>query len=177
MVQLFPIIIDAFEAKKEWFTNNNLPAIAFIDMYMGQPVNPDEFEFTLPAIFIDYSIDWAQELIQVDAHVLTEFAEDSGSVFTNKSKGLDYLRTLAISKRVITNLKTDFISRLKPLSERPVTTEYYHYHMLSFGATIQDYVNTDLIPSSLTDATGVTAVIDKHSIKRKTPNANGFVDL
>mgnify|MGYP003592875089 FL=1 len=74
MVQLFPIIQQAFEDKKAWFTDNGLPAIAFIDMYMGQPLNPEEFEFILPAVFIDYSIDWQQELIQVDAHILTEFS-------------------------------------------------------------------------------------------------------
>jgi len=179
MIQLFPKIQDAFDDtdNKALFTNNDLPEIAFVDVYMGQPINPEEFEFTLPAVFIDYNIDWAQGFITVDAHVLSEFAEDSGSPFKKKDEGISYLKTLAICRHILTGIKTDYISRLKPLSERPATTEYYHYHILSFQANIQDYIDNSLIPARLTDATGVNAVIDTHVLKKDVPNAEGMVDL
>lgn len=178
MIQLFPKIQEAFENKKALFTDNALPEIAFVDVYMGQPITPEEFEFVLPAVFIDYSIDWNQNLINIDAHVLSEFGEESGSPFDNKAEGINYLKVLAICRYILTGIKTDNISRLKPLSERPATTEYYHYHILSFQANIQDYIDNTLIPARLKDATGVKAVIDKHIIKQKgVPSAEGMVDL
>lgn len=178
MVQLFPKIQEAFEAKKALFTDNKLPENWFVDMYMGQPINPEEFEFSLPAVFIDYSIDWAMNIITIDAHVISEFEEESGSIFSKKDEGINYMRMLAICRNILTGIKTDFITKLKPLGEKPATTEYYHYHILTFSGNIQDYVNLDLIPAKLVDTTGVKVVVDNHEIKKKkTPDATGYIDI
>ena len=178
MVQLFPKIQEAFEAQKALFTNNKLPGNWFVDMYMGQPINPEEFEFSLPAVFIDYSIDWAMNIITIDAHVISEFEEESGSIFSKKDEGINYMRMLSLCRYILTGIKTDFITKLKPLGEKPATTEYYHYHILTFSGNIQDYVNLDLIPPRLVDATGVKAIVNKHTIARKkAPDATGMVDV
>jgi len=143
---------------------------------MGQPINPEEFEFTLPAIFFDYNIDWNIGVINIDAHVVSEFEEDSGSIFENKELGLNYLKTLAICRYLITNQCTDYITRLKPYSERPAVTDCYHYHILSFQAQIEDYIDNEIIPARLTDVKDVVGVINKHQLKIKMPDATNMID-
>lgn len=60
MKQLYKSIQQLFRQPEtiETFAALNLYAPAFIDLYNGQPESPDDFEFTIPALFLDYSIDW-----------------------------------------------------------------------------------------------------------------------
>lgn len=168
MHNLYEAIVAKIEAKKSLFINNELPTIEVVDLYMGQPIAPGEFEFTLPAIFIDYNIDWEQNIITIDAHLLADFMEDTENISEKRSLGLNYMRTVAIVRRILTNVSTPFITGLKPMSERPATTDYYHYHILTFRANILDYVDTELIPASNIDV-DIDGVLDRHDIKPTKP--------
>lgn len=177
MHQLYPAILERFEDKKEWFTRNGLLPIATIDMYMEQPVKPNEFEFILPAIFIDYNIDWNEGIITVDAHCLSEYLEDTENFAANITSGLNYVKSIAVVRHIITNTKTDFISCLKPQGERPATTDYFHYQILSFKANIEDYIDNELIPAPMTD-TEITGVLTRHDLKQKAPESGApLIDL
>lgn len=168
MHNLYQAIVDKFESKKALFSDALLEPIQTIDFYMGQPATPNAFEFSLPAIFIDYAIDWENNTITVEAHCLSEFMEDTENFSTKREQGLEYMRRLAITRSVLTNTSTQFITGLKPTTERPATTEYFHYHVLSFRAAIQPYTDINLMPPTMTDVE-IQGTLDRHELKEKKP--------
>ena len=58
MKQLYKSIQSLFKSPEtlQLFQQLNFCPPEFIDLYNGQPESPDDFEFTTPALFIDYSI-------------------------------------------------------------------------------------------------------------------------
>jgi hypothetical protein len=177
MHNLYQNIVAKFEDNKHLFSDALLEPIQTIDFYMGQPAAPNAFEFSLPAIFVDYAIDWENNVITIEAHCLSEFMEDTENFSHKREQGLEYMRRLAIVRRLLTNTATQFITGLKPTNERPATTEYFHYHILSFQASIQPYTDTDIIPPSMTDIE-ISGRLDKHEIKEKEPTTSaGSLDI
>lgn len=57
MKELYTTIQHLFstEETKAVFNEAHLYPPEFIDLYNGQPESPEEFEFTTPALFLDYS--------------------------------------------------------------------------------------------------------------------------
>lgn len=123
------------------FTEQNLPAPEFIDLYEGQPEEPERFEFSTPALFIDYSIDWERAgtmrkgKLTLEVHVLTEPTPETDSLSEPLSgmEKVDYYETVS---NVLEDLATNETSGLVLTGERPVVTDYFNYHLLTFTCTI-----------------------------------------
>lgn len=163
METIYNAIIARFEAEKNRFNGAKTP---FMDVYMGQPLNPEEFEFTLPAVFIDYGIDWGQELLRIEAHVVSDFGWETDNKSLKRAEGLEYLRLLALVRRLIKGVRTAGTGQLRPRSETPRTTDYYHYHVLSFEASITDTFGEEF--ADLTE-TQITPTLTPHQIKPTPP--------
>ena len=170
MLLLYPELVKAFEANKELFTRNKLPFPAQ-NIYLGQPADPEKFEFTLPAVFFQHRIDWRNNQITVIAHVLHDFGDDTESFSPRMVSGLDYLRFLAICRHIITGVKSRFTRKLQLTDEEPVTSDYYYYHTLSYTAEIENGIDGTVIPYPTTDIP-ITGLLDRHDIKEKIPAAN-----
>lgn len=80
MKQLYKSIQSLFKSPETLpvFQQLNLCPPEFIDLYNGQPESPDDFEFTTPALFIDYSISWDKAgtmrlgTLTLEVHILTD---------------------------------------------------------------------------------------------------------
>lgn len=150
MKLLYEAIIKAFEAETKAAKNDpensmfaaaNLEPPVFIDLYDGQPEIPEQFEFICPALFIDYSIDWQKNgtvrigTLSLVVHVLTDAMEDTSNI----SKMPDGLKKIVYYETVVNVLEgiaTEETSGLVLSGERPVSTDYFNYHELTFTCTI-----------------------------------------
>lgn len=80
MKQLYKSIQSLFKSPEtlQLFQQLNFCPPEFIDLYNGQPESPDDFEFTTPALFIDYSISWDKAgtmrlgTLTLEVHILTD---------------------------------------------------------------------------------------------------------
>lgn len=123
------------------FTEQNLRIPEFIDLYDGQPEEPERFEFTTPALFIDYSIDWERAgsmrkgKMNIEVHVLTDPVSETDNLsgLWSGMEKIDYYETIS---NVLEDLATCETSPLILTGERPVATDYFNYHLLTFTCTI-----------------------------------------
>lgn len=148
---LYEAILKAMQTEADLFLNdpdNSLFAAidaeppVYIDLYYSQPEMPDQFEgFRCPAVFIDYSIAWEKKRAQrigtlsVVAHVVTDAMEDTTNIsgLPDGCKKIDYYETVV---DILEGIATEETSQLILSDERPVSTDYFNYHQLTFNCTI-----------------------------------------
>ncbi|MDR0829656.1 MAG: hypothetical protein LBN95_06055 [Prevotellaceae bacterium] len=139
---LYEKILETFDNNKECFVDKELIAPKFIDLYDSQPDTPEEFEFMCPAIFIDYNIVWERSGSQrigtllLEVHCLSSDTPETDNHSQRLPEGLqkiDFYETVA---DLLDGLATEETSGLVLTAERPVTTDYFNYHILTFECTI-----------------------------------------
>lgn len=143
MKNLYLKIIETLENGKDKFLHRGLEPIETIDLYDGQPEHPEDFEFTCPALFIDYRIDWERGgveikkgVVSLDIHVVTHpgpGTESFSSALPDALKILDYYDVIT---SLMENVETENVSSLALISEEPIQTEYFCYHILRFSTVI-----------------------------------------
>ena len=143
MKQLYKAIQTLFKQPEtiDIFRSLNLTPPEHIDLYNGQPEAPEQFEFTTPALFIDYAISWEvagtmrKGELSVDVHILTDPTPETDNLPDELSgmEKIDYYETVS---DLLEKLSTSETSGLVLKSERPVATEYFNYHLLTFTCTI-----------------------------------------
>lgn len=149
------------------FTESNLIAPLTIDTYQGQPIAPEQFEFALPAIFIDYMADYNNEKLYIYLHVLQDYAEDTENFAPNSAKGMRFNAFLTVIKRLLNGLRIGgAFGVLKLHQELPVQTEFFYYHQLTFVCTL----NNDLYARTVKyiDANPVVPVFENGKLKDNT---------
>lgn len=125
----------------EYFHNLHLSAPEFVDLYNGQPETPEDFEFTTPALFIDYAISWERAgtmrrgELTVEVHVLTDPTPETDNL-TQEIKGMEKVVYYETVSNLLEDLATSETSGLALKAERPMSTDYFNYHMLTFSCTI-----------------------------------------
>lgn len=143
MKQLYQAIQSLFKSSEalRHFQDLNLCPPAFIDLYNAQPEDPESFEFTTPAIFIDYSISWSKAgtmrigTLTLDLHILTDPTPETDNLTDSLSslEKVDYYETIS---NLLEDLSTSETSGLVLTAERPVATDYFNYHAITFTCTI-----------------------------------------
>ena len=150
MKQLYKTIQELFKQPEtiQLFRSLNLSPPEYIDLYDGQPEEPERFEFTTPALFIDYAISWERAgtmrkgELSVEVHVLTDPTDETDNLSETLSgmEKIDYYETIS---NLLEDISTCETSGLLLKGERPVTTDYFNYHLLTFTCTIsRRYTNT-----------------------------------
>lgn len=143
MKELYTTIQSLFrEAETEKaFKEAGLLLPKFIDLYNGQPEAPEDFEFTTPALFIDYAISWERAgtmrrgELTVEVHVLTDPTPETDNL-SPQIGGLEKVTYYEMISNLLEDLDTSETSGLVLKGERPVATDYFNYHMLTFSCTI-----------------------------------------
>lgn len=113
----------------------------YIDLYNGQPEMPEDFEFSTPALFIDYSVSWERAgamrrgELTLDVHVLTDPTAETDNL-TSEIEGMEKITYYETVSNILEDLATSETSGLVLKGERPVATDYFNYHLLSFSCTI-----------------------------------------
>ena len=143
MKELYTTIQNLFstEETKAVFEEARLSPPEFIDLYNGQPESPEEFEFTTPALFVDYSINWERSgtmrrgELTLEVHVLTDPTPETDNLppIVEGMEKITYYETIS---DLLEDLSTSETSGLILKQERPVTTDYFNYHLLTFSCTI-----------------------------------------
>ncbi|MFR8080625.1 MAG: hypothetical protein ACLU6Z_02615 [Odoribacter splanchnicus] len=143
MKNLYLKIIDVFEKNKNMFHEAGLMPVETIDLYDGQPFDPTNFEFTYPAVFVDYRIEWGkgnnirkQGTLEVEIHVLTHPGPGTENFNPRMEEGLEKLEYYKLIADLMETVATDNIQRLVVTGEEPVMTDYGSYHLIKFVTTV-----------------------------------------
>lgn len=143
MKELYTAIQHLFstEETKAVFNEAHLYPPEFIDLYNGQPESPEEFEFTTPALFLDYSINWERSgamrrgELTLEVHVLTDPTPETDNL-PPTLEGMEKITYYETISNLLEDLSTFETSGLILKQERPITTDYFNYHLLTFSCTI-----------------------------------------
>ena len=178
MKQYIQLIRNTIEAHAADFTAAGVLPPQTIDVYMGQPNNPEDFEFTLPAVFIDYSADYDGEVLDLQLHVVQDFLDDTENFAPQRDNGLRFVTFLSVLKKCLYGLKygvpkelrshgvsvRPVFGVLKLYQETPMQTDFFHYHLL----TLRCSLNSDLYAEMelYTDVEPVSAVLENGRLKR-----------
>jgi hypothetical protein len=146
LVQLLELY-NAFEANKSKFTDRGLSGSFFLDVYRGQPLESELYEyFSLPAIFIDYSMQGQGQnqprLVTMTAHIVTDEMPDASNISEQKTAGLNrFLYNLTIQE-ILEGCKLGSTSALKFQDEQMIDAEVNNYHTQSwqFEAYLSDMI-------------------------------------
>jgi len=148
---LYEASLKAFEAETDLYNNKpdeslfrliNAEPPVYIDLYDSQPEMPSQFEgFKCPALFFDYHIKWERNGTQrigeltLEVHVLTDAFEETTNIskLPDGCKKIDYYETVV---NILEGIQTEETSQLILSDERPVSTDYFNYHILTFTCTI-----------------------------------------
>lgn len=108
---------------------------------------PEDFEFSTPALFIDYSVSWERAgamrrgELTLDVHVLTDPTAETDNL-TSEIEGLEKITYYETVSNILEDLATSETSGLVLKGERPVATDYFNYHYSLFPVPSQDVART-----------------------------------
>ncbi len=179
ILQLYETIIAKLQTEK---VKKQLQEAGFlqpliIDFYYGQPLNPEQFEITFPAVLIDYTIDWENEMFMLQAHVVSEYEAPSDSLTINRTPGTQYVELLNIVRYALTGLKSEALSNFTPTTEQKTTTDFFHYHILSFKATVLGGIPVPSGEEKYVKVDGVTGVITGGKLVERTKKTIPIIDV
>lgn len=156
MEEVYNKIVDTFNAHPEVFTDRSLPTIRQIDIHIGQPDDPENFEVLCPAIFISWDIkagtNGEADTLSLDFHLLQEPGAGTENYSDRMDEGLAYIRLVTAVKYCLNMLSTDSSSPLKYAGERQAATPYFRYHVITYTCSIDSYTDSVHRPE-LTEST------------------------
>jgi len=160
MDKVYKKIVDTINNNQAEFTAQNIPAIRMVDVYLGQPDDPESFEVFTPGVFVDWQImpglDGNPSEVNIDLHLVQEPGAGTESFSQQITKGLEYILVMKTLKKLMNRMRAANITPLTYNGERPRLTEFFKYHIVSYKAfidadnesihrpTIQDIELTDL---------------------------------
>lgn len=125
------------EAEKQKFEDHGLNGNFFMDIYRGQPEDPEQHEFfSLPAIFIDYTTTGQGKdkprLVQITLHLLIDEENDMSNFAPNNIAGMNRFVYCALLQEILEGKKLVSNSALRFISEVPIDNPVADYHSLIF---------------------------------------------
>lgn len=156
METLYKTITDTFNNNPQVFTDRLLPVPRTIDIYMGQPEDPEGWEVFEPAIFLNWSIapqsNNDPDLLTLEVHLVQDPGAATENFSDQLTEGLEYLRMIKAVKYILNKLRADNTTPLKWAGERPGASAFYRYHIITYTCSI-DGNNESLSRDTLTDVT------------------------
>ena len=139
MKNLYLKICDKFKEREDLFVSKNIPAIRYIDLYRGQPLAPERFElYDLPALFLEYNINWEQNTLNLSVHVVTDQTHSTASISPNKLTGLEIFTIYQVVKHLLKDLSSTSTGKLKLTGERPAEADVVNYQIIDFTCSIEE---------------------------------------
>jgi hypothetical protein len=105
---------------KAKFTDQEIPAVDYIDLYAGQDLNEENFElFSHPALFIDWDIDYSDDTPRatITFYCCFEQLRDTSNISLNRELGLKFLDYIATIDQVAGTIETEETGKLEIVSE------------------------------------------------------------
>lgn len=139
MKNLYLKICDKFKEREDLFVSKNIPTIRYIDLYRGQPLAPERFElYDVPALFLEYNINWEQNVLTLSVHVVTDQTFSTASISPNKLTGLEIFTIYEVVKHLLKDLSSTSTGKLKLTGERPAEADVVNYQILDFTCSIEE---------------------------------------
>ncbi|SDC53176.1 hypothetical protein [Williamwhitmania taraxaci] len=180
MEEVYKKIVDTFRAHPEVFTQRGLPAIRQIDINIGQPDDPENFEVLCPALFIGWDIRAGSgsesDTLSLDFHLLQEPGAGTENFSERLNEGLEYIRLAAAVKYCLNMLSTDISSPLKYSGERQATTPFFRYHVLTYTCSI-DGTTESVHRPTLTESTVESIRLTGGRLREAFPNKIPIPDI
>ena len=157
-------VIETIAAHDGDFEQAELTPPQTIDIYMGQPNHPEDFEFTLPAVFIEYAADYDGETFDLILHVVQDFGADTENFSPERNNGLNFIDFLSKLKQCLIGLK--MLPVFKPLKlyrEIPVSSDLYHYYQIIFRCNFDTDKYSDI--ARYVDVSPVVPVLENGRLK------------
>lgn len=184
METIYQKIVDTFESDKAKavFAAMEIQEIRQIDIHMGQPDNPQEWEMFLPAMFIAWSVTpgttESPDILTMEFHILQEPGAGTESFSDRITEGLKYVKLLKAVKKCLNQLSADNTSPFKYAGERPAVTEFYRYHILSYNCAIDSFtetINRPELTTSTVEAIDITGgILRTHVDDPETPEIETY---
>lgn len=147
LVQLLELY-NLIEANKHKFEDAGLNGNFFIDVYRSQPLEPELYEyFSLPAIFVDYSILGQGKnnprKVSITLHVVTDEMPDISNISLQKSDGLKRFLYNLLIQEVIEGRQLGNTKPLTFIEEHPIDESVINYHVQTyeFEAYLPDMIS------------------------------------
>lgn len=160
-----------FADNNAFFQTAGLPAVACIDKFRNQPLNPEAFEyFPLPAIFVNRSIVWFKNgkywdgQMTCEFHVVQDATWPTESFNNNIDEGLKQYSFLAVVRKLLDDFESENTSKLQRVSETPVDADVSIYDVLTYSCT---YYEAEPTGKKLTDTAGEEVTIEKNLYQHK----------
>ena len=139
MENLYLKICQRIKERADLFITNNLPPVNYIDLYRGQPLAPERFElYDLPALFLEYNINWESNLLTLNVHVVTDQTHSTASISPNRLTGLQIFTLYKVVKQLLNGLSSETTGKLKLTGERPAEADVVNYQILDFTCSIEE---------------------------------------
>jgi len=139
MENLYLKICQRIKERADLFITNNLPPVNYIDLYRGQPLAPERFElYDLPALFLEYNINWESNLLTLNVHVVTDQTHSTASISPNKLTGLQIFTLYKVVKQLLNDLSSETTGKLKLTGERPAEADVVNYQIIDFTCSIEE---------------------------------------
>lgn len=150
MKRIYDAITAAIQGNAAQFDLMGVRPPETLDIHLGQELNPEEFEFALPAMFYDYSIDYTAESLYVYLYVIQEFEDDTENFAANRENGEKFFDFLTALKRCVNGAKATgkAFGRLRLYQEQPQQNPDFYCHLITLRCTYRWELDEDLIPET-----------------------------
>ncbi len=151
MIQPLLELYKLIKEKETSFTARGLSGSFFIDIYRGQPFNPELYEyFPLPAIFADFQIIGQGKnqprKVTMTLHVLTDVMPDASSISEDQADGLKRFMYHLTLQEILEGAKLGATTSLKFISETLIDAPVINYHTQIYE--FESYMNHLFIDES-----------------------------
>ena len=146
MKPIYNAITAALQKKAAQFNVLGVNPPETFDIHLGQELNPEEFEFALPAIFYDYSTDFASGYVYVYLYIVQDYADDTENFAINRDNGIRFFDLLTAVKRCLNGIRTTnkAYGKLELYQEQPQQNDMFYCHLLTMRCTYNADNDTDL---------------------------------
>lgn len=150
MKRVYNEIMSALEKRAAQFDILGVKPPETFDVHLSQETAPEEFEFFLPAVFYDYSIDYTAEYLYVYLYAIQEFEADTENFSKDKENGERFFDFLTALKRCLNGLKIPgrAFGKLLLYQEQPQSNDFYYCHLLTFRCLYKSELDDDLYPET-----------------------------
>ncbi|MEA4916559.1 hypothetical protein [Proteiniphilum sp.] len=144
LLELYKLI----DTNKQKFTDAGLNGDFFIDVYRSQPYEPELYEyFSLPAIFVDYSIlgqgKKMPRKVTTTLHVVTDEMPDASNIAEQKTEGLKRFMYNLLLQDIIEGSRLGASTALSFINEMPIDEPVVNYHTQTyeFEVNLRDMIS------------------------------------
>ena len=145
MLQPLLELYKLLESKKQVFIDAGLAPFEYLDVYRGQPLQPQLYEyFPLPAIFIGFSMTGngirQKRTVTMELHLITDTMPDTSNISEQKDTGVKRFMYYLLVQQILEDSTLGKTTKLVFGNEEPIEIPVINYHTqtYSFDAFLSD---------------------------------------